>query len=367
MRKTILLFLLFLGLGLALETTAGAVDLAAEQGAALDAEGIRAQAPAVVEEILGEASPTAAPDLEGAGAKLLAWARAAAPDVLRRGVKSAAALIAIVLLCALAEVFYTGDGSPVVLGGALAITGAAAGDLSAFLGLGRETLQTLSDFSRALLPSLAAAAATSGSVTAAAAKYAASALFMDVLLSAANGVILPLIGLYAAAAAADAALGNGALEAAANLIKWLCTTLMTVLAIVFTAYLSLTGILADGADAAAVRVAKTAISTTLPVVGSIVSDAAASIAAGMGVVKNALGVFGVLAVVCVCLGPFLTLGSHYLLYKAAGGISAALSDSRLSRLIARLGTAFGMILALVGLGAAFLFVSVVASLKAVTA
>lgn len=344
---------------------ARAVDVTGEQSAALDIEGIYAEAPEVSREILGNVSAADAADVGSSGEKLLEWAVQQLPGVLREGAGSAALLISIVLLCALADNFRQGETDYVTLAGALAVTAAAAGNISAFLGLGRETLQTVSDFSRILLPSLAAAASAGGALTAGAAKYAASALFMDVLISAASGIIFPLIGVYSAAAAAEAALGNKALGSAADLIKWLCTTLMSTLAIVFTAYLSLTGIIADGADAAVIRVAKTTISTALPVVGSIVSDAAGSIASGMAALKNAMGIFGLLAAVCVCLGPFLTLGSHYLMYKAAAGISSALSDSRLSRLISRLGSAFGMILALVGLSAAMLFISVVSSLKAV--
>lgn len=364
MKKAAILFLTA-ALLFVLTAEAWAAEVTEEIGTALDTAAIQAQVPGIAQEILGETDLTEAADLDSGLGKIWDWVRRQLGDIVSRGAASAAVMICVVLLCSVAGLFCAGEPDYVTLGGSLAISAAAAGNVSVFIGLGRETLQTISDFSKVLLPSLATAAAASGSVTAGAAKYAASALFMDILITLSSNLILPLISLYIAAAAADCALGGKPLQAAANLIKWLTTTLMTALAIVFTAYLSITGIISDGADAVTVRVAKTSISTVLPVVGGIISDAASSIASGLTVVKNTIGVFGLLVTVCVCVGPFLNLGVHYLMYKAAAGVSAAMSESRLSKLIGDLGTAFGMILAMVGVGAAMLFVSIVSSIKAV--
>lgn len=58
------------------------------------------------------------------------------------------------------------------------------------------------------------------------------------------------------------------------------------------------------ADALAARVTKTAVSAALPVVGSILSDAASTLAAAAGTLKATIGIFGLLAVAAICLPPF---------------------------------------------------------------
>ena len=63
------------------------------------------------------------------------------------------------------------------------------------------------------------------------------------------------------------------------------------------------------ADAAAIKTAKMAISRAVPVVGGILADAADSVLAGAGAVKNTVGAAGLLAVLAVCLLPLMRLGS----------------------------------------------------------
>ncbi|NCC68628.1 MAG: hypothetical protein EOM14_10650, partial [Clostridia bacterium] len=141
--------------------------------------------------------------------------------VLKSAVKSAVAIMVIVLLCSVVASALN-DGAPkdaAMLVSIIAVAAVAAGNVSTFIGLGKQTLYTLSDFSKVLLPTMCSAAAASGAVTSAAAKYAATALFMDVLLNLGIKVVLPLIMLYLTAVISGAALGRDTLTNIAKLLK----------------------------------------------------------------------------------------------------------------------------------------------------
>lgn len=288
--------------------------------------------------------------------------------VLKSAVKSAVAIMVIVLLCSVVASALN-DGAPkdaAMLVSIIAVAAVAAGNISTFIGLGKQTLYTLSDFSKVLLPTMCSAAAASGAITSAAAKYAATALFMDVLLNLGIKVVLPLIMLYLTAVISGAALGRDTLSNIAKLLKWLCTITLTLLISAFTLYLSVTGIITGKSDEAAVKVTKLAIGTLLPVVGDTVASAAETLVAGAGLVRNAIGVFGMIGVAAVCVTPFLTIGAHYLAYKGVAALSLAITDKRIAELIDGVGTAFGMVLALVGAAGVFIFISLLSSMKAVT-
>jgi stage III sporulation protein AE len=328
---------------------------------------VEQSAPEQLEELIGDVSVSDVLSPEGLLKKLWSSITGKLTESLREALGSALTLILIVFLCSLAAALGAeGCAEFVQLGGAIAISTAAVCNMSSFIGLGTEILASLSDFSKILLPSLAASASAAGAVTSATAKYAAASMFIDVLLSVAQSAIMPLIYAYIALVIAGAALGNGTLSGAAALVKWLCVSAMTALVIAFGAYLGITGVVSGSADAVSLRVAKTTISTVLPVVGSIASDAASAVVAGCGMLRNAVGIFGMLCVVCVCAVPFVRLGAQYLLYKAAAGVSAAFSEGRLAGLISALGAAFGMVLALVGAGAIMMFISLISFMKAVT-
>jgi stage III sporulation protein AE len=143
-----------------------------------------------------------------------------------------------------------------------------------------------------------------------------------------------------------------------KLLQWLCTTLLTALTTIFTLCLTLSGALAASGDKLASSLTKTAVSAALPVVGSILADAADTYLAGAELVRSGVGLFGLAAVLCVCIGPVIGLGLHYLLFKAAACIAEPFADGRLAGLMGHIATAYGMALGLLGSGGVMLFMSI---------
>lgn len=104
----------------------------------------------------------------------------------------------------------------------------------------------------------------------------------------------------------------------------------------------------------------------LPVVGSILADAADSVLAGAGAVKNTVGAAGLLAVLAVCLLPLVRLGVQYLVYKAAAFLAGILGAEQLTGLIDALGGAFGLIFGMTGACGLLLLISISSALGVVT-
>lgn len=305
-------------------------------------------------------------ELDSGLSRLWDYALSKLSVTVRQALRPAALVVAVTVICSLAGGLKTSGGFDyIAFGGCTAVALTALGDVNSVAAMGTAALDELAALSKALLPTLTTVAAASGAVTSASAKYAASALFLDVLLSAANGLILPLICAYAVCVVAGAAIGDSRVAGAAGLMKRLCKFGMTALTAAFTAYLSISGVVASGADAAATKAAKAVLSAALPVVGKMVSDASESLVAGAGLLRNSVGVFGLLAVLAVCVTPFLQLGIRYLLFKAAAAVAEAIAGDRLGKLIDGIGSVYGMVLGLVGAAAVFLFISVLSLIRTV--
>lgn len=341
----------------------------AEQSEALDTEGVMDALPQEAGEILGELSLNDAEMGDKGFKAILETIKESFFGILKNALGSAAKILIVIVLCTAANSAMSEGGirDMVSFSGTVAVSAIAISNVNSFIGLGAETLYKLSDFSKALLPTMCAAAASAGAFTSASAKYAATALFMDVLITIATNVIMPLISIYLAAVIANAVLLKDSLANVSKLLKWICTTALTLLMFAFTTYLGMTGLISGKADEFATKLTKTALGTALPIVGSIVSDTAETLVAGAGILRNAIGIFGFLAVAAICLTPFLTLGLHYLIYKGTAAFSEALADKRMAELVSDIGAAFGMLLALVGAGGMMLFFSVISSMKAVSA
>ena len=145
-------------------------------------------------------------------------------------------------------------------------------------------------------------------------------------------------------------------------VTWALTALM----LAFTGFLSVTGAATSAADALATQLTRSAISAAVPVVGSIISDATGAVLAGAGMLKGAIGVFGLLAVLAICLTPFLTMAVQYLLYKLAAFLAGTIAQEPLAELIAALGSAFGLLLGMTGSCALSLLISIISSVSVVT-
>ncbi len=133
----------------------------------------------------------------------------------------------------------------------------------------------------------------------------------------------------------------------------------------FTAYLTISGVISGSADATALKVTKAAISGAIPVVGSIMSDAASTILAGAGILKNTVGIFGMLAIFALCITPFLQIGLQYLMYKVTAFLAETIDQTGLSSLMNDIGGAFGMVLGMTGACALLLVISIITSISAV--
>ena len=175
-----------------------------------------------------------------------------------------------------------------------------------------------------------------------------AALFSDLLVNLINGLLVPLLYGYIAASVAQAATGSDGLNRLADLLKWTVTTVLTVVMLTFVGYLTASGVVAGTADAATVKAAKFAISGTIPVVGGILSDAAETMLASAGVLKGTVGVFGMLTILGICLLPLLRLSVHYIAYKLVAALAAALGSGPVYGMVDRLGSAFGLLLGMMG-------------------
>ncbi len=275
-----------------------------------------------------------------------------------------AVLMTVLLLAAVRTVAPPNEGfDAAALAGSSAVLLLLGASQDGMTAMAEASLLKLQDVANALLPVLGSAALLSGQVTAAAAKYSAAALFLNALVNLCCSFVLPLIRLYLAAAAAEAAVGSGVMSSVLGFLKWCGTTALTCLMLGFTLYLSLTAMAANTADAAVVRSAKTTVAATLPVVGSIAGDAASSLLSAAAVIRQSLGSFGLLAVAGVLLTPFLQTGLRYLLLKGVSAVSAELAEGRISRLLGRLSDGMALLMGCIGSGALMLFFSVYSFLK----
>lgn len=234
---------------------------------------------------------------------------------------------------------------------------------NAMIRLASETVTEISEYGKLLMPVLTGALASQGGVTAAGALYAGTAAFDAILCSLIGKLLIPMVYMFLALSAAAAATAQESLGKMKDLLKWLATWSLKLVLYAFTGYIGLTGAISGTADAAAVKATKLTISSVVPVVGGILSDASETVLVSASVMKNAVGVYGVLAILSIWIAPFLKIGVQYLFLKATGAVCSAFQLKRVSALLADFTSALGLMLGMTGTVSVLLLVSIVCFMR----
>jgi stage III sporulation protein AE len=125
-------------------------------------------------------------------------------------------------------------------------------------------------------------------------------------------------------------------------------------------------LITGGTDKAALKAAKLTISSAIPVVGGIMSDASETILLGAGVVKNAAGVYGIMAVLAILILPFLKVGILFLMLKATAAISGLFPAGKIQEVVQGFSDAMGFLLGMTGTVSLLFLISIVCFLKGVS-
>lgn len=280
--------------------------------------------------------------------------------ILKAGVGLCVQITGIILLAATMGAF--GDGKTlgaVELGAVLAVGLCCLGRISGLFSKVAQAVDALSAFSGFLFSTLAATTAATGAVGASTAMYGVTVAVCGGLTRLLQGIFLPGVSCYLGLMLASAAVGDGSLSMVGDLLKQGLTLILKFGVIGFTAYLSLSGAISGSADAATIRAAKLAISTAVPVVGSLMADASETLLVSAGILRSGVGVFGMLGVLAVAMGPFLETGVSYLGLKLTAAVAAAAGEKQLSGLVGAMATGFGLLTALVGVAALLMIISCV--------
>lgn len=135
-----------------------------------------------------------------------------------------------------------------------------------------------------------------------------------------------------------------------KLSKFMQSSIVWVLGIILTVFigaLSLEGTLTSSVDGITAKTTKAAVSTLIPVVGKVLGDGVDSIL-GCGVIlKNAVGIVGVIIIIGICLMPIIKLATFSIMYSIASSVIEPLADEKIVKLLDEMSGVFKLLLAIV--------------------
>lgn len=142
-------------------------------------------------------------------------------------------------------------------------------------------------------------------------------------------------------------------------IVWLLGVALTI----FVGVISIEGTLSSSVDGITAKTTKAAVSNFIPVVGKILGDAVDTVLGCAIILKNAVGIIGVVVVIGICILPIIRLATLTVSYHLATAICEIIADKKIVKLLEQMASSFKILLAVLFSVATMLLVGVTLVIK----
>lgn len=140
-----------------------------------------------------------------------------------------------------------------------------------------------------------------------------------------------------------------------SLFKWIVGVCFTV----FLSFMAIQGITAGSFDSISIRATKMTVSGYVPIIGNYMSQGFDLIMASAVLIKNAVGLSGILLLLGLVLAPIVKIVVFSLAIKLTAAVTQPIGDSRISNFLTTINKSFGMLVACL-LGVAFMYLVILA-------
>ena len=142
-------------------------------------------------------------------------------------------------------------------------------------------------------------------------------------------------------------------------VVWFLGFVLTI----FVGVVSLEGTLSSSVDGITAKTAKTAVSSIIPVVGKVLGDVVDSVL-GCGVIlKNAVGIIGVVVIIGICILPIIKIGALSIIYNLASAVIQPVADDKIVKLLDEMGGVFKLLLGILSSLSVLLIIGVTMVVK----
>lgn len=266
-------------------------------------------------------------------------------------------LFAVMLLAALfkglqpREKGISNESVKLAINGAMAVIAAAS--FGSIVRMAQGTIESMQILASIAMPALYALLAASGQIVSATALQPLVLAGVNVACHLFKTILLPLSVMAGVLFLVDSISDRFRLKNIAKLLKTIAIWVTGVITLVFSIAVSLQKVSGSTVDAAAVKTAKFAIGTLVPVAGKNMSDAAETLLACTHAVRNAAGVATVIGLAILFAIPFIKMLVIMLVYRLVAAFGAPLGDDNIC---SALEEAAGCMSVMIGIMGASLFV-----------
>lgn len=212
------------------------------------------------------------------------------------------------------------------------------------LGIGKEAIDNMVKFMHIIFPSLMALILVTGGVTTAAILQPAFMFIIGLVGTFLKSTMIPLIFLSAVLSIITNIDQELSLTKLNSLVKSICTWILGITFTIFIGVMVIQGVMTTTFDGVSIRTTKYAIESFVPIVGGLFSKTVDTIIGCSIIVKNAVGVAGLLVIALICLIPCMKIFALLVVYKLSSALVELISDKRIANCLYDMSGVMSMLL-----------------------
>ena len=215
----------------------------------------------------------------------------------------------------------------------MALCAIALSSFKIVLGIGQQTIDNMVGFMTAMLPQMLVLTAGLGNINASAMLFPLLMTVSTAFATTVKNVVFPLIILSAILNLVNHMSNTLKVERMGKFFTQLAQLSLGFFLTIFVGIITLRAVYAAALDKVALRTTKFVTDNAIPVVGKMFSDTIEVAAGYVVMIKQALGIYGVLVILGIILAPLLKIGAIALIYKVSAAIVEPLGDSRTAAIL----------------------------------
>jgi len=197
------------------------------------------------------------------------------------------------------------------------------------ISVGEQAIDDMVSVMQAILPLLLTLLVAVGNITSAALFQPITFLIVNLLSVLIKNITFPMLLFSAGLAVVNNISDNFNISGLAKLIREINVGLLGAFLTLFIGVLIVQGTAGAVGDGVTIRTAKYLSGAFVPVVGGIFADALDMVIGGSLLIKNALGILGVVIIFLFCSFSLLKIVALIFIYKFARAVIQPISDSRI--------------------------------------
>ncbi len=210
-----------------------------------------------------------------------------------------------------------------------------------------QTIENIAVFMRFIVPVIVTALLTGGAAVSAATLEPTILAIVEVAVWVIEVVFIPAVMISTALNIVN---GMSDKFKTDKMVKLLNSAVKWGLSIMLTVFVSLAGlksIASAGADGLAIKLSKFAASNLIPMVGGILAESVETVMNCSVVIKNSVGILGIICLVLIALRPVLKLGALLILFRITAAVAEPVSEPKLITCISRLGDSVSVLFSMI--------------------